>query len=83
MPPIDVKVARFMQSFAFFSVHEHAPYVRFCTKYNPITFKVGEGLGHGEFFDCVRTAYPEGYTGPFTVGVWWQSPQPVATNSGA
>ncbi len=83
VPPTDVKVARFMQSFAFFSVHEQSPYVRFCTKCDPITFKVGEGLGHGEFFDCVRTAYPEGYTGPFTVGVWWQSRQPVATNSGA
>lgn len=83
MPPTDARAASCIQSFALFSVHERAPYVRFCTKYNPIMFKVGEGLGHGEFFDNVRTAYPEGYTGPFTVGVWWQSRLPLATSSGA
>ena len=45
--------------------------------------QVSEGLGDAELFDCVRTAYPEGYTEPFTVDVWWQSWQPLATSSGA
>ncbi len=82
VPPTDSRVARFIQSFAFVSVHERTPYVRFCTKY-PIACKVGEGLGHSEFFDCVRTAYPEGYMGAFTPAIWWQSRQPLATSSGA
>ncbi len=64
-------------TFEFFALHTSVPYVRECYTLDSQIFKdhaVGLGRGFGAWMTNLSKHYPEGFNGPFTIGVQWQEP---------
>lgn len=51
-----------------------APYLRDCMPLRPKLGTEDSRTGHGyvEYISDLCNLYPEDYSGPFTLGVWWE-----------
>jgi len=62
------------QAFEFFAPHTSIPYVRQCYTLDAQEFKdhpAGLGRGFSTYMTKLSEHYPEGFNGPFTIGVQW------------
>ena len=71
LPPIGKQML--IQKLKVFTLHTVAPYVRSCRhSLCRGVAKAGTGWGWRDYLGNVNQAYPDKYTGPYTIGVLWQ-----------
>ena len=76
--------AQTVQSFAVFSMHTSAPYIRGITVSDHAEFKDANSLtwvGYDDYLDELRNVWSAAYKGPFTIGFWWQEYAAAASPS--
>jgi hypothetical protein len=76
--------AQTVQSFAVFSMHTSAPYIRSIRASDHSEFRDADSLtwvGYNDYLDELSNAHPAGYKGLFTIGFWWQEHTAAASSS--
>lgn len=74
MPTATESLSDLAQTLEFFALHTSVPYVRQRYTLDSEDFKdhpVGLGRGFGNYMTNLSKHYPEGFNGPFTIGVQW------------
>ena len=75
MPPREKTLAETASQVKLFALHTCAPYVRQPTSLSLERCATpGGGRGNLTYISELCKLYPDGYAGPFTLGVWWQDP---------
>ena len=75
-PPPYTVLADVVQHFTIFALHPSKPYVSLCRNITLLPYKTlpaGTGVGRRSYLSELQKMYPTGYSGPFTIGVWWQA----------
>lgn len=71
-PDDDVSLAESFQYAKLFALHEYAPYVKQSVGLRTRSCLGDQGISCRKYISRLGELYPDGYTGPFTIGVWWQ-----------
>ena len=73
-PSDSTPVAKAATHVKLFALHTCSPYVRRCRSLDTHTVCLPwSGRGMADYMSSLCTQlYPDGYNGPFTIGVWWQ-----------
>ncbi len=76
--------AQTVQSFAVFSMHTSAPYIRGIRASDHSEFEHANSrtwVGYDNYLDELRNVHSAAYKGPFTIGFWWQEHTAAASPS--